>query len=57
MAIARGPVAGVLALARLREDDVTWRLLRAEHAELIAGLMGARRLRQQRNHPRLTSSA
>lgn len=40
MAIARGPVAGVLALARLREQDVTWRLLRAEHAELIAGLLG-----------------
>lgn len=40
MVIARGPVAGVLALARLREQDVTWRLLRAEHAELIGGLLG-----------------
>lgn len=41
MAVARGALAGVLALARLREDDVAWRLLRAEHADLIAGLLGA----------------
>lgn len=41
MATARGSVAGVLALARLREHDVAWRLLRAEHAELVAGLLDA----------------
>lgn len=41
MAVPRGAVAAVLALSGLREHDVHWRLLRAEHAELIAGLLGS----------------
>lgn len=30
-----------LALSRLRGDDVAWRLLRADHAEIIAATLGA----------------
>ena len=38
----RGSTAGTLALAALREHDVAWRLLRSDHAEVVAGVLGAR---------------
>jgi hypothetical protein len=38
---ARSALPRTLDLARLRDDDVTWRLLRADNAHLIVGILGA----------------
>lgn len=40
MATTSGALARVLALAKLRDDDVSWRLLRADNAPVIAGVLG-----------------
>lgn len=38
---ASNALSRTLDLARLRDDDVSWRLLRADNAHLIAGILGA----------------
>ena len=41
MAAPSGARARVLALAKLREQDAAWRLLRADNAPVVAGLLGS----------------
>lgn len=41
MPSSRGALARTLALAKLRDDDATYRLLRADNGPLIAGILGA----------------
>jgi hypothetical protein len=38
--MSRTALARTLSLTRLRDDDVVWRLLRADHAAVIAGILG-----------------
>jgi len=51
MATTSSAFARTLALARLRDEDVTFRLLRADNAPLIAGILGAHLGGEERRLP------